>query len=180
VHVYPNGVRADSFWLDGFTRRGVDVFTLVNPMIRMYSQVPMAEVPAVVARFAEGNEMQNVGPDRIEKPVAGKVGTLAAKRYRFVYERDGTIDFWMTNAIPENAELRTLVDGLITGISKPTAKAMRTLRGTPVYVELNYREHRKVNLLTVKRLTFNNAGESSALKLGSYYFRAPLLDAIWR
>ncbi|HSP36039.1 MAG TPA: hypothetical protein VLU46_17135 [Thermoanaerobaculia bacterium] len=52
--------------------------------------------------------------------------------------------------------------------------------GMPVFVELNFRRFKGVPLVRLKKLTFDNTGETEALKTGSFYFKAPLLDGIWR
>ena len=35
-------------------------------------------------------------------------------------------------------------------------------------------------LVTMKSITWNNEGEDDALKTGTLYFKAPLLDSIWK
>ena len=59
------------------------------------------------------------------------------------------------------------------GLSPGTAAAMRTIPGTPLYVELNFRRYRNVDLLRLKSLVPNSEGEESALKVGRLYFFAP-------
>jgi len=49
-----------------------------------------------------------------------------------------------------------------------------------VYIELNFRRFQKVPFLKLKSLTWNNSAERETLKVGAYYVKAPLLDAIWR
>jgi hypothetical protein len=68
----------------------------------------------------------------------------------------------------------------VAGIAPPTAAIMRTIPGTPVFVELHFRRFRKLTLLELKSLRFDNAGEDDALSVGKLYFRAPLLDSIWK
>src|SRR5216684_1765668 len=40
LHVYPHGVRANTFWLNGFSRNGSETVTVMNPVARMYTKVP--------------------------------------------------------------------------------------------------------------------------------------------
>lgn len=66
------------------------------------------------------------------------------------------------------------------GLSYRSADVVRKIPGTPVYIELNFRGYDKVALLRLRRLTWNNDGETAALNLGNYYFKVPILDTIWR
>lgn len=179
VHVYPAGVRADSFWLDGFSRTGAKTATVINPVMRMYTDVPLAEITSIVARAAADDEIETSVPP-IVGPTRGRVGSLRASRYRLVYGPAAWIDVWTTTEIPENAQFRELVQSFVSGLSEPTAKATRSIPGTPVYIELNFRRFNKVPFLKLKRLTRNNSGEAAAMTVGSYYMRAPVLDSLWR
>ena len=69
---------------------------------------------------------------------------------------------------------------LVNGISPKTAASMRAIPGTPVHVELNFRRYKKLTLLELKTIRFDNAGEQDALKVGKLYFKAPFLDAVWK
>jgi hypothetical protein len=178
VHVYPGGVRAESFWLNGFTRKGAKTVTVLNPLMRMYTDVPTTQITSIVA---EGTgELAETSTPPILGPTRGRVGKLHASRYRLVYGPAAWIDVWTTSEIPENAQFRAVVDSLVRGLSEPTAAATRLIPGTPVYIELNFRRFHNVTFMKLKKLTWNNSGEADAMKVGSYYMRAPLLDAIWR
>ncbi|HEY3052999.1 MAG TPA: hypothetical protein VGK04_06360 [Thermoanaerobaculia bacterium] len=179
LHVYSGGVRADSFWLKGFSRNGSKTITAMNPVLRMYTEVPLADITSIVGKLASSDQIET-SPPAVQGPMRGRVGVLRASRYRLVYGPTAWIDLWTTADIPPNQQLRNIVDSLINGISPSTAKVARAIPGTPVYVELNFRRFRKVALVKFKKLTFNNAGETAALKVGTLYFKAPLLDAIWR
>ncbi len=180
LDVYGGGVHADTFWLDGFSRNGSKAITVENPFGRMYTEVPIADVASIVAKLAGSDQVPSTSAPPVLPPVAGKVGGIPAQRYRIVYGEAAWIDLWTTRQIPENQQLRTIIDGLVSGISPETAKAARAIPGTPIYVELNFRRFKKVPLVRFKHLTYDNAGEADALKVGSFYFKAPLLDAIWR
>jgi hypothetical protein len=179
VHLYPGGVRADSFWLNGFSRKNAKSVTVMNPVMRMYTEVPITEVTSIVDKAAHADEVETTAPP-IVGPAMGKVGALRAARYRLVYGPSAWIDIWTTAEIPEHAQFRAVIDSLVAGLSAPTAKAARAIPGTPIYIELNFRRFKKVPLLKLKSLTWNNIGESDAMQVGSYYIKAPLLDAIWR
>jgi hypothetical protein len=179
LHVYSGGVRADSFWLKGFSRNGSKTITAMNPVLRLYTDVPIADITSIVGKLASTDQIET-SPPPIQGPMRGKVGVLRASRYRLMYGPAAWIDLWTTTAIPPNPQLRTIVDSLISGISPATAKVARNIPGTPVYVELNFRRFQKVPLVKFKKLTLDNAGEADALQIGRLYFKAPLLDAIWR
>ncbi len=180
LDVYGGGVHADTFWLDGFSRNGSKSITVQNPLGRMYTDVPIADVASIVARLAGSDQPPAVTVPPVLPPVPGKVGGIPASRYRILYGPAAWIDLWTTSQIPENPQLRAIIDGLVNGISPATAEAARAIPGTPIYVELNFRRFKKVPLVRFKQLTRNNSGEADALRVGSFYFKAPLLDAIWR
>ena len=176
LHVYPAGVRADSSLLNAFSRNGERSLTVLKPAVRMYTDVTFAEMAAMIA--AGTDEFEEV--PRVIGPTAGKVGSLAAMRYRLQYNKTEWIDVWTTREVPVNAQFRLVIDAAIRGLSERSAALVRKIPGTPVYIELNFRGYNKVALLRLRRLTPNNAGEAAALTLGNYYFKVPVLDAIWR
>ena len=179
LHVYSGGVSAESFWLSGFSRNGTKTITIMNPVARMYTDMPLTEITSMVSK-ASSNDPLAATPPPVEGPITGKVGSLRASRYRLMYGPSAWIDIWTTTEVPESAQLRAIVDSLVRGISPPTASVTRGIPGTPVYVELNFHRFKKTPFLKLKKLTWNNAGETDALKVGSYYMKAPLIDAIWR
>jgi hypothetical protein len=180
LHVYARGVRAETFWLNGFSRGGDHAVTVMNPLARMYVDVPISDIASTLTKIAgaAGALERSIAPV-LERPVSGTVNKLAATRYRLTYGPTGWIDVWTTNAIPENAQLRMLVDEFVRGISPGTANVSRTIRGTPIYVELNFRRFRKVPLLRLKKLTFAADDEDDALKLGAFYVRHALLEKLF-
>lgn len=180
LHVYQGGVRAETFWLDGFSRNGDAAVTVMNPLARMYVDVPVEDIAPTLLKIAgaAGALERSLAPV-IERPVRGTVGPIAATRYRLTYGPSGWIDIWTTTAIAENAQLRTLVDEFVRGISPGTARVSRSIRGTPIYVELNFRRFRKVPLLRLKKLTLAADDEKDALTLGSFYIRHKLLELLF-
>ncbi len=177
VHVYPGGVRADSIWLNGFSRIGTPTVTIENPYARMYTTMPVTEITTMIRKTGEDDVLATTPPP-IERPVSGKVRGIAARRYRMVYGPDAWIDVWTTNVIPENAQLRSIVDAFVRGVSPATAESWRSIPGTPLYVELNFSHYKKLPLIRLKSFAMNNLGQEDALKVGSFYFKAPMLDAI--
>ena len=177
LHVYPNGVRAETFWLNGFSRNGNEV-TVENPLGRMYTDVPVAQISTTLRKIATSG-MEAAAPIRTQI-TTGTLKGMAARRYRLVYGPEAWIDVWTTDRIPENPQLRAIVHEFVRGISPATAASMNAIRGTPLYVELNFRRYKKVALVTMKSITWSNDGQDDALKTGALYFKAPLLDSIWK
>lgn len=178
LDVYPRGVRADSLWLNAFSVSGSPDVVVENPFSRMYTEVPVASIAASMNKLSTLG-VESTAPATLQKPVRGNAKGIAATRYRLQYGDQAWIDVWTTEAIPENPQLRAVVDQLVTGIAPPSAALLRKIPGTPVYVELNFRRFKKVALLEVKSLVHDSAGQEDALKPGALYFRAPF-EAIWK
>jgi hypothetical protein len=183
LHVYPGGVRAEALWLNSFSKNGAAAVTVANPLGRMYVDVPVAEIAPTLRRLAGSEAGVEKSAVPVRGPVAaGKVSGIAATRHRLVYGPEAWIDIWMTSAIPENAQMRRISEQLMAGISPGTAKVARTIPGTPIHVELNFRRFKKVVLLKVRHLTFDVSAEDEedALELGPVYVRAPLLEKLFQ
>jgi hypothetical protein len=180
LHAYSGGVRAEALWLDSFSRNGAQSVTVVNPLGRMYVDVPVDEIAPTLTRIAgrAGDLERGLAPI-LGPPVRGKVNGIDATRHQLIYGPSGWIDLWTTSAIPENAQLRLIAMSLVEGISPGTADVAKTIPGTPLYVELNFRRFRKVPLLKVKKLTFAADDEEEALTLGKLLIRAPLLEKLF-
>ena len=179
LDVYPGGVRAETFWLNGFSRNGSKAVTVENPFWRMYTEVPLASIASTLRKLSTAG-VENAAPAALQKPVGGAVKGLAALRYRLQYGPEAWIDIWTPRAVPENPQLRAIVNELVAGISPATASVARAIPGTPIQVELNFRRYKKLTLLELKKIRYDSAGQDAALKVGTLYFKAPLLDAIWK
>jgi len=179
LHIYPAGVRADTFWLNGFSRNGAPTVTVENPYGRMYTVVPMSEITNIMRKMAK-EDTQSPVPPSIAPPVSGKVRGIAARRYRLMYGPEAWIDVWTTEVVPENPQLRTIVTAFVRGVSPGTAESIQSIPGTPIYVELNFRRYKKLPLVRLKSFSLSNVGQENALKVGMLYFKAPLLDQIWK
>jgi hypothetical protein len=177
LHVYPGGVRAETFWLNGFSRSGSPSVTVENPLGRMYTEVPIEQISAILQKMARG--AVDATPSS-GKPMAGKVRGIDARRYRLVYGPEAWIDVWTTTAVQESPQLRTIIEQFVSGISPGTASMLHSVPGTPLYVELNFSHYKKLSILRLKSFSMSNVGENAALKTGALYFKAPLLDSIWK
>ena len=171
VHVYAGGVRAKAAWTSGFARNGDAAVTVLNPVSRTHVALPLPDISSTLMKLAGGAGALERSLAPIPGPtMKGTVRGIAATRHRLIYGPTGWIDVWTTDVIPENPQYRAVVDQLVTGISPGTAKVARTIRGTPIYVELNFRRFRKIQLLKLKKLTFAADDEADALKLPPFYF----------
>ena len=179
LHVYPGGVHADSIWLTGFSRLGTPTVTIQNPYARMYTTMPVSEITSMLQKTETEEELSSTPPP-IAPPVSGKVRGIAARRYRLLYGPDAWIDVWTTNVVPENPQLRKIVDAFVRGISPATAESWKSIPGTPLYVELNFRRYKKLPLIRLKSLALNNLGQEKALTVGNFYFKAPMIESIWK
>jgi len=179
LHVFSGGVRADTIWLDGFARNGTPSVTVVNPFGRMYTEVPVREIAGIVARMAGVNPLRNAA-GTLAAPMRGKVRGIDATRHRLSYGPEAWIDIWTTDVVADSPQLRALVDQFVSGISPGTAAVARKIPGVPLYVELNFSRFKKLPLLRMKKLTFDDSEAPDALSLGALYFKAPLLDALWK
>jgi hypothetical protein len=180
LHVYRGGVKADALWLDAMSRNGAKAVTVANPLGRMYVDVEVRDIAGIVAKLAGGK----AGVERLAKPergpsIKGKVKGIDATRHRLVYGPNAYIDYWTTATIPENPQLRAVVQELVRGVSPGTADVAKTISGTPLYIELNFRRFEKVPLLTFKKLTLAAEDEEDALTLGRLYVKASLLEKLW-
>jgi hypothetical protein len=179
LDVYPGGVRAETFWLNGFSRNGSPAVTVENPFWRMYTDVPLASIASTLRKLSTAG-VEAAAPAALQKPVGGAVKGLAAVRYRLQYGPEAWIDIWTTRAVPENPQLKAIVNEMVTGISPATAAVARVIPGTPIHVELNFRRYKKLTLLELKKIRYESAGQDEALSVGKLYFKAPLLDNLWK
>ena len=141
--------------------------------------VPVSDLVAMVEKMAAGH-VNEASPPPVSAPVPGKVAGFAAKRYRITYGPEAWIDVWTTDRVPENAQLRAIVNSFVTAVAPMTAKSLHLIQGMPLYVELNFEHYKKLPLVVPKSLVLNNSGQEKALSVGSFYLHASVLDAIWK
>lgn len=180
IDVFSTGVRTETFWLDGFSRNGSSTITVMNPLGRMFTEVPIGSISALLQKLGSMGAVEQAAAPIAQSTLNGKVRNIAATRHRLTYGQDAYIDYWTTATVPENPQVRRIVRELVTAISPATGKAIADIRGTPIYVELNFRRFHKVPLLRLKALSADATGEQDALSVGSFYVKAPLLDSLWK
>jgi hypothetical protein len=177
IDVYSSGVHTDALWIYAFSRNDAETVTVANPLSRMYVEVPVAKIADVLTRVAgsAGSVERKATPVR-GATIRGKVSGVNATRHRLVYGPTAFIDVWMTDAVPENPQFRAIVDQLVAGVSPHTAPFLKSIRGTPIYVVLNFRRFKNIELLKIKKLTFSADGEKDDLELGALYYRGTNLE----
>jgi hypothetical protein len=181
LDVYRGGVRADTIWLDSYSKNGDANVTVLNPLGRLYVDVPIAEISPILSKLAAttAGDERKAAPE-IASATKGKVLSIPATRYRLQYGPDAYIDYWTTGSIPENPQLRTIVLKVVEGIAPGTASVAKNIRGTPLFVELNFRRYKKLPIVYVKKLAWNAEDEEDALTRGPIYVRASVLEALWK
>jgi hypothetical protein len=179
LHVYQGGVRAEALWLNAFSRNGAKDVTVVNPLGRMYVEVPVSDIAPILRDLGgSGDAIERRAVPASVTATPGKVGKYAATRHRLMYG-NAWVDVWTTQAVPENAQLRRIVSALLDGISPGTTPHFAKIRGTPILVELNFRRFKNVRLLKLKKLTMTADDEEDALTRGGMYIRATVLEKLF-
>lgn len=176
LHVYDGGVRAETLWLSGFSKNGTPAITVMNPLTRMYSDMPIASVAQEASSLSLG-ELKKMSAI-LDTPINGRVKELPATRYRLIFGPTAYIDVWSTHVIPENAQYRAIVQQFVTGLAPQVGALAKTIPGTPIYVELNFRRYPKLALLRLKSIAYDDNGEADALSVGSFYLHVPSFDAV--
>jgi hypothetical protein len=180
IDVYGGGVHAETFWLNAFSRNDASEITVLNPLGRMYIDMPVASIVTTLQRLGGSRkDVSNFVP-AIAPPLHGKVKDVDATRYRLLYGPDAWIDIWTTTVIPKNPQLERILYEIIAGISPNTLPAAQKIPGTPLYVELNFSHYKKLPILKLRELKMDDEGEKDALSVGSLYVKAPLADAIFK
>ena len=180
LHVYKGGVRAEALWLNAISRNDAEAVTVMNPLGRMYVDVPVGDIAAILHGFAGADGIaEQLAAPLLGDVIEGGVKGVGATRNRFIYGNDAWIVIWTTNVIPENAQMRRIVSQVVSGLSPHTAKLFDKIPGTPLYVEMNFRRFKKVVLVRMKSLTYTADDEEEALTRGPVYVRATVLEKIF-
>src|SRR5687767_5621697 len=85
LHVYDGGVRADTIWLDAFSRNGSTTITVLNPLARMYGDMPISQIPVIIDTLGTVGDVERAAVATLVSKARGKVKGLPAIRYRLVY-----------------------------------------------------------------------------------------------
>jgi len=181
IAAWPGGFRAETVWLNAFSKTGSQTLTVMNPLARMYTEVPIQEIGSVVRKLK--GDQTILPPDSAfpmdPRVLAGTVRGIPANRHRMILG-ESFIDVWVTTAIPRNPQLEAIEHSFIRGISPGVADAVKKLPGTPIFVELNTRRFKKVTVLKLVAIQRPGEGEKEGLQTGSFFMRAPFLEALWK
>src|SRR3954466_13628972 len=79
LHIYPAGVRAETFWLNGFTRNGTGAVTVENPLGRMYTDVPLSQISSPLQKLSTSG-VESAAPGETTQTLGNEKGT-PARRY---------------------------------------------------------------------------------------------------
>src|SRR5437763_1877086 len=79
LHVYPAGIRAETFWLNGFTRNGTGAVTVENPLGRMYTDVPLSQISSTLHKLSTSGVEETAAPGEITQSL-GNVKGIPARR----------------------------------------------------------------------------------------------------
>lgn len=178
IHVYPAGVSVDSIWLDGFSKNGSKLVTVMNPLARVYTEIPVSEISDLLAKIS-GSGQERSATGVISGATKGTVKGLVATRYRIQYGPEAWIDVWTTTQLPASAQFRNLAVEFVRGVAPGTAVIMNRLPGMPLYVELNFRRFKKVPILRLKAVSYTSEGQADALAVGRLYYKAPSAS-VWK
>lgn len=180
ISLYPGGVAAESLFLRGFSRNGEPTVTIVNPLGRMYAPVPLGKVREMFVSLSgrKGEIMPGLGDFPVMKIGNGKVRGVPATRYRVQLGPASSMDVWTTTVIPRHAQFEAVYLQAVDAVSHAAVRTVRKIPGTPIYIELNTQNHRKLALLTVKEMKATSDGAEDALKVGSFYMKAPILEKL--
>jgi hypothetical protein len=168
LHVYQGGVRADGALMNAFSKNGQNTVTVENSVTRTHSSVPLGEIASTIRSLGGDSGMKDT--PILGATLAGRVGTLKATRHRLIYGPAAYIDIWTSTEIPYNAQLSRIVDQLLQALAPGTSPIAKTLPGTPLYVELNFRRFPKTTLLKLKAFSWGADDEADALAVGALYF----------
>lgn len=169
--IYPAGFRSTSIWLRAFSRNGSRTVTVENSVTRTYVVMPMSDAGDIV-RVLGGHPIEARPPTSV-RATPGFVGRLSATRFRLMYAPNEFIDVWTTSVIGPAPAFRAFVDGLIRALSPTSAAVLRSIPGTPLYVELNIGRYRRFPMLRTRSIVFNHGGEQEALRISPFMFPAP-------
>lgn len=181
IAVYPQGVRADSLWLDGYLKAGSKTVRIENPSLRIYSDASLSSLRQLFRSLAPEKETATLG----ELPVTdtGRKGTikdLPVRCYRITLGKKAWIDVWTTEALKESQPYTDLQNQVLAAVSPDLARAGARIPGTPLHVILNTRDHPETTLLATKQIFRSSAGHEEALQTGRFFLKAPSIDRLMK
>ena len=180
IEVYPQGVRANSHWLDGFLRTGENTIRIENPALRLYSDASFEGLRSLFGKLRPEDEKSPSFKELkvVETGRRGTIKKLPARCRRIVLGKDAWIDVWTTTALARNPAYERLQIELLSAISPKLTNAMQRIPGTVLHVVINTRNHPETVLLTTREFYLSSAGHEEALETGRFFLKAPSLDRL--
>ena len=153
LHVYPAGVRAETFWLNGFSRNGTGAVTVENPLGRMYTDVPLAQISTTLHKLSTSGSKARRRPrsrryrhrERDPRPPLPPRSTARSLDRRLD-------DRHASPRIRSSAPSSTNSSAASPPLPPPSING---IRGMPLYVELNFRRYKKLPLVRMKSIAWN-------------------------
>lgn len=179
IAVYPQGVRADSLWLNGYLKAGSENVRIENPTLRLYTDASYSALRKLFLSLAPEDDVMKFG----ELPVTdtGRKGTIkgmAIRCHRIQLGKKAWIDVWTTQELRKSRPFHDLQMQVLTTISPDLARAAARIPGTPLHVVLNTSKYPETTLLTTKEVYRSSAGHEEALQTGRFFLRVPSIDRL--
>ncbi|MCA1733126.1 MAG: hypothetical protein LC732_05930 [Acidobacteria bacterium] len=178
ISVHPGGVSGKALVLRGFSRNGSSSVTVMNPLARLFVELPLETIRKRILSLSGSQEevMPKLREFPVSGPLPGKVRGLDARRYRVHLGPESHLDVWTVVSIPPNPQYLRLARLFAGTISANAESLAAKFEGMPVYVEMNTTKYKKLPLLRVKQFTPADEGGADALKVGRVYAKAPGSD----
>jgi hypothetical protein len=178
ISVHPDGVSGKALVLRGFSRNGSSSLTVMNPLARLYVDLPLDTIRRRILSLSGSKDevMPKLREFPVSGPLPGKVRGLDARRYRVHLGPESHLDVWTLASVPPNPQYLRLAQLFAGTISRNAAGMSSKFEGMPVYVEMNTTKHKKLQLLRVKQFTLGDDSGAEALKVGRVYAKAPGSD----
>jgi hypothetical protein len=181
LDVYPGGVRGSALLIRGLTLSGTDVVRVELPLNRIATEVKISDVKPILARLAGTNPDAVAAPLQLSPTVSkGTVKGIPATRYTIILNGPAnTMHVWTTDRIPRNAQLLRVQEQFLSAIAQSAVTTIRRLPGTPVYIELNTVNHKKLALMKLESFqTGASPEEKEALTPGRLFVDVPVSELI--
>lgn len=179
LSVYPQGVRVDSLWLDGYLKSGSETVRIENPALRMYTDASYVTLRRLFRGLAPEEETMKLGALPVVKTTRrGKIKNLSVTCYRIQLGKEAWIDVWSTDTLKKSQPYQELQTQVLMTISPDLARAAAKIPGTPLHVVLNTERYPETTLLSTRGAFRSSAGHEEALQTGRFFLRVPSIDPL--
>lgn len=179
LSVYPQGVRVDSRWLDGYLKAGSETVTIENPGLRMYTDASYGSLRQLFRGLAPEEKVMKLGKLPVLKTArTGNIKNLPVTCYRIQLGKKAWIDVWTTESLKQSRPYHDLQMQVLTTISPDLARAAAKIPGTPLHVVLNTEKYPETTLLSTREAFRSSAGHEDALQTGRFFLRVPSIDRL--